>query len=48
MLNGDEWDESIDRSETIIRDCHLSSEEIIQKIKDMGVVGLGGALSPRM
>jgi Na+-translocating ferredoxin:NAD+ oxidoreductase subunit C len=43
---GDEWDESIDRSDTIIRDCHLSPEEITQKIKDMGVVGLGGATFP--
>jgi Na+-translocating ferredoxin:NAD+ oxidoreductase subunit C len=45
-VDGDEWDESIDRSDTIIRDCHLSPEEITQKIKDMGVVGLGGATFP--
>lgn len=43
---GDDWDESIDRSGTIVRQCNLSSEEIIQKIKDMGVVGLGGATFP--
>ncbi len=45
-VEGDEWDDSIDRSETIIRECNLSSQEIIQKIKDMGVVGLGGATFP--
>lgn len=45
-VSGDEWDDSIDRSDTIIRECRLSSEEIIQKIKDMGVVGLGGATFP--
>lgn len=45
-VDGDEWDESIDRSETIIRECSLGSEEIIQKIKDMGIVGLGGATFP--
>jgi len=43
---GDEWEGSIDRSETIIRECNLSSEEIIQKVKDMGIVGLGGATFP--
>lgn len=43
---GDEWEDSIDRSETIIRECNLSSEEIIQKVKDMGIVGLGGATFP--
>lgn len=45
-VEGDEWDENIDRSDTIAHECSLSSEEIIQKIKDMGVVGLGGATFP--
>ncbi|MDZ4204412.1 MAG: electron transport complex subunit RsxC [Bacteroidales bacterium] len=45
-VDGDEWDESIDRSSTIVRECNLSSEEIIQKIKEMGIVGLGGATFP--
>lgn len=45
-VEGDEWDENIDRSGNVVREFSLSSEEIIQKIKDMGVVGLGGATFP--
>ncbi len=45
-VEGDEWEESIDRSPAVIRECNLSSEEIIQKIKEMGIVGLGGATFP--
>ena len=43
---GDEWVESIDRSAEIKRECDLSSEEIIAKIKDAGIVGMGGATFP--
>lgn len=45
-VEGDEWEESIDRTETIIRECNLSSKEIISKIADAGIVGLGGATFP--
>ncbi|MDD3152259.1 MAG: RnfABCDGE type electron transport complex subunit C, partial [Bacteroidales bacterium] len=45
-VEGDEWNESIDRSQDIVRDIKLSSKEIIDKIKEMGVVGLGGATFP--
>ncbi|MGL5227532.1 MAG: electron transport complex subunit RsxC [Bacteroidales bacterium] len=40
------WEESIDRSETLIKDCPLSSEEIIKKVAEAGIVGLGGATFP--
>lgn len=43
---GDEWDESIDRSETLVKDCNLDSKAIIKKIQDAGIVGLGGATFP--
>ncbi len=43
---GDEWLETIDRSTEVIRECKLSKEEIIQKITDAGIVGLGGATFP--
>jgi Na+-translocating ferredoxin:NAD+ oxidoreductase subunit C len=43
---GDEWDEGIDRSKDIITEIKLSREEIIKKINEMGVVGLGGATFP--
>lgn len=45
-VDGDEWDNTIDRSEQIKRDCPLSSKEIIEKLKEMGIVGLGGATFP--
>ncbi len=43
---GDEWDSSIDRSPLIRKECHLTPAEIINKIHEMGVVGLGGATFP--
>lgn len=45
-VEGDEWEESIDKSATIIKEIKLSKEEIIAKIKDKGIVGLGGATFP--
>ena len=45
-VEGDEWEESIDRSETLLKECNLSSEELVKKIADAGIVGLGGACFP--
>lgn len=45
-VEGDEWLEEIDRTSGIKRDCQLTREEIINIIKDKGVVGLGGATFP--
>lgn len=45
-VEGDEWEESIDRSETLIKNCELSPEEIVKKIADAGIVGMGGACFP--
>ncbi len=45
-VEGDEWDESIDRSEELKKDITLSKDEIIKKIHEMGIVGLGGATFP--
>ncbi|MCD6112217.1 MAG: electron transport complex subunit RsxC [Bacteroidales bacterium] len=45
-VEGDEWIDSIDKSLEIKKDITLSSGEIIQKIKEMGIVGLGGACFP--
>lgn len=45
-VEGDLWNESIDRSEEIKKECTLSSEEIIKKITSSGIVGLGGATFP--
>ena len=45
-VEGDEWEEKIDRSETLVKDIKLSPEEIIQRIKECGIVGMGGAAFP--
>ncbi len=46
QVNGDEWKEEIDRGTELKKEITLSQKEIIQKINDMGVVGLGGATFP--
>ncbi len=46
QVNGDEWNESIDRSEKLEKDITLSSKEIINKVMEAGVVGQGGAAFP--
>lgn len=43
---GDEWEESIDRSPEIKREIELTPQEIIKRIADCGIVGLGGASFP--
>lgn len=45
-VEGDEWEESIDRTPDLVRECNLSGQEIIDKVKNAGVVGLGGACFP--
>ncbi len=45
-VDGDEWDPTIDRSDKLVLQCNLSREEIIEKIKNAGVVGMGGACFP--
>lgn len=45
-VEGDEWEESIDRSDVLLKECDLSSKEIIGKIAYAGIVGLGGATFP--
>ncbi|MEG1622887.1 MAG: electron transport complex subunit RsxC [Alistipes sp.] len=43
---GDDWREDIDRTTTLKRECTLSAQEIVAKIKDAGIVGMGGATFP--
>ncbi|RHJ90523.1 electron transport complex subunit RsxC [Parabacteroides bouchesdurhonensis] len=45
-VEGDEWEDSIDRSETLVKECSLSAKEIVDKIATAGIVGLGGATFP--
>lgn len=43
---GDDWVEGIDRSDALVKVCPFSAQEIIAKIKDAGIVGMGGATFP--
>ena len=45
-VDGDNWIPEIDRSDDVRREFKISSEKIIEKIKDAGIVGLGGATFP--
>ncbi len=45
-VEGDEWMETIDRTPDIKRECALEPKEIVAKLKEMGIVGLGGATFP--
>ncbi|MDH6341637.1 electron transport complex protein RnfC [Parabacteroides sp. PFB2-12] len=45
-VEGDEWEEAIDRQEGFVKAFDLTSKEIVQKITDAGIVGLGGATFP--
>ena len=45
-VEGDEWMETIDRTPDIKRENNLEPKEIVAKLKEMGIVGLGGATFP--
>ena len=45
-VEGDEWEESIDRTPDLVKECNLTPEEIVAKVKEAGIVGMGGACFP--
>ena len=45
-VEGDEWDESIDRSHKIVANFDFDAKYISNKIVSCGIVGLGGATFP--
>jgi len=45
-VEGDIWEDTIDRSEQLLRACNLAPEKIIEKIAEAGIVGMGGAVFP--
>ncbi|PKP35471.1 MAG: electron transport complex subunit RsxC [Bacteroidetes bacterium HGW-Bacteroidetes-17] len=45
-VEGDEWMEDIDRSAELKKEITLTKEEIVSKVKELGIVGLGGATFP--
>lgn len=45
-VEGDEWMEDIDRTGDIVREITLDREQILERIRKCGIVGLGGATFP--
>ncbi len=45
-VEGDEWEENIDRSEKLETAIKLTPQEIVERVKSSGIVGLGGATFP--
>ncbi|MDR3061916.1 MAG: electron transport complex subunit RsxC [Dysgonamonadaceae bacterium] len=45
-VEGDVWEDTIDRTDTLKKECHFSSKEILEKIAVAGIVGMGGATFP--
>lgn len=45
-VEGDEWAEGIDRTDTVVKAINMSPKEIVDKIAAMGIVGMGGATFP--
>jgi electron transport complex protein RnfC len=43
---GDEWLEEIDRTEELVKEFSFKGPDIIKKIQEAGIVGLGGATFP--
>lgn len=43
---GDEWEESIDRTDHLVQNISLSKEDIVKRCLESGIVGLGGATFP--
>lgn len=40
------WEEGIDRTSDLVKECTLSKQEILDRISSAGIVGLGGATFP--
>ena len=46
QVQGDEWMPEIIQDDALVKDCPLSAADIIKKVHEHGVVGLGGATFP--
>lgn len=45
-VKDDEWLEGIDTSDTVVSDITAEPDEILEKVKQAGIVGMGGATFP--
>ncbi len=46
VREGDVWLDSIDRSEQLVEQVHLDARQIVNRVMEMGIVGMGGATFP--
>jgi electron transport complex protein RnfC len=46
QVEGEKWEEDIDRTDDLVRNTVLKTEDIRKKILEAGIVGLGGATFP--
>lgn len=46
LVEGDEWEAGIDRTGTLVEEIKPGPEEIVARIMEAGVVGMGGAAFP--
>lgn len=46
VVEGDEWEPTIDRSDDLVKEITLDKAAIVSKIAESGIVGLGGATFP--
>ncbi len=45
-VEGDEWEEKVDKTPNLITDIKLTTQEVVDRVKECGTVGLGGATFP--
>ena len=45
-VEGDEWVEGVERGGSVVKNINLTPEEIVAKVAQMGIVGMGGATFP--
>lgn len=45
-VDGDDWLEEIDRSEELVKSFEIEGPDIVKRIQESGIVGLGGATFP--
>lgn len=45
-VEGDEWVEGVDLSPEVVKNVNLTPAEIVAKVAEMGIVGMGGATFP--
>ncbi|MBU0468522.1 MAG: electron transport complex subunit RsxC [Candidatus Omnitrophica bacterium] len=45
-VEDDVWENSIDRTDSLLKEISLSQKDIVEKVQESGIVGLGGATFP--